>query len=159
MQQARTQAATAATQARKAEPALTLSRRYKASLERVYGAFARQVHLARWFGPEGCAIEDCDWRPQAGRPWRLVMVHADGGTNPVGGVFREVLPRERLVFTWTWENTEYAGLETLVTIAFKALGDMTEVVLTHEWLPDAPARDCHGKGWTSSLESLADYLA
>ena len=67
MQQARTQAATAATQARKAEPALTLSRRYKASLERVYGAFARQVHLARWFGPEGCAIEDCDWRPQAGR--------------------------------------------------------------------------------------------
>ena len=159
MQQQQTQETTTAAKDRKAEPALTLSRSFKASLERVYGAFAKQEHLAQWFGPQGCTIEDCDWRPQVGRPWRLVMVHADGDANPVGGVFREVLPRERLVLTWTWENTEYAGLETLVTIEFKALGDLTEVTLTHEWLLDERARDCHGKGWTSSFESLAEHLA
>ena len=142
-------------EARKAEPALTLSRSFQASLERVYAAFAEEAQIVRWFGPQGCTIENCDWRPEAGRPWRLTMRRA----SHVGGVFREVLPRERLVLTWTWENTAYAGLETLVTLAFKALGDMTELTLTHAWLPDEEARDCHARGWNSSLDKLADLLA
>lgn len=150
---------TTTTQDRKAEPALTLSRSFKASLERVYGAFAESAQLARWFGPQGCTIEDCDWTPVAGRPWRVVIVHADGDANPVGGVFREVVPGERLVLTWAWENTQYAGLETLVTLEFKALGDMTELTLTHEWLADDLARERHSKGWSSSLECLAELLA
>lgn len=144
---------------RKTEPALTLARRYPASLERVYAAFAEQEQIARWFGPRGCSIEDCDWRPEVGRPWRLTMRHGDGDASIVGGVFREVSSRERLVLTWTWENADYAGLETLVTVAFKALGDMTEVTVTHEWLPDDRARERHTKGWTSSLDCLAELLA
>ena len=159
MPQTQTQETTTQRAAREAEPALTLSRSYRASLERVYAAFAKQEQLAQWFGPQGCGIEDCDWSPQVGRAWRLVIVHEDGQPNPVGGVFREVLPRERLVLTWAWENTEYAGIETLVTIGFKALGDMTEVTVTHEWLLDETARERHGKGWGSSLECLAELLA
>ncbi|MDJ0936373.1 MAG: SRPBCC domain-containing protein [Kiloniellales bacterium] len=144
---------------RKAEPALTLTRSFKASLERVYGAFADSVQLARWFGPQGCSIADCDWTPEVGRPWRVVIVHADGDANPVGGVFREVVPGARLVLTWAWENTQYAGLETLVTLEFKALGDMTELTLTHEWLADDLARERHAKGWSSSFKCLAELLA
>ena len=153
------QAATASPAAnRRTEPALTVTRSYPASLERVYGAFAKQEHLAQWFGPKGSTIDNCDWKPEAGRAWRLTIVHDDGFEAHVGGVFREVLPRERLVLTWIWENTDYAGLETLLTFAFEALGDMTRVTITHEWLPDDLARERHNKGWTSSLESLADRL-
>ena len=153
------EAATASPMAnRKAEPALTVTRSYPASLERVYGAFARQEHLAKWFGPKGCRIDNCDWKPEVGRPWRLTIVHEDGSGAHAGGVFREVLPRERLVLTWTWENMQYAGLETLLTIAFEPLGDLTRVTITHEWLPDDLARERHGKGWTSTLESLSDQL-
>ena len=144
---------------RKAEPALTLTRNFNASLERVYGAFAESAQFARWFGPQGCTVEDCDWTPEVGRPWRLVILHGDGDANPVGGVFREVVPGERLVLTWAWENTQYAGLETLVTLEFKALGDMTELTLTHEWLADDLARERHSKGWSSSFECLAELLA
>ncbi len=147
------------TRDRKTEPALTLTRSFKASLARVYGAFAGSAQLAQWFGPQGCGVEDCDWTPEVGRPWRLVILHGDGDANPVGGVFREVVPGERLVLTWAWENTEYAGLETLVTLEFRALGDMTELTLTHEWLADDLARERHSKGWSSSFECLAELLA
>ena len=142
-------------EARKTEPALTLSRSFQASLARVYAAFAEEAQIVRWFGPQGCTIENCDWRPEAGRPWRLTMRHADGDAFHVGGVFREVVPGERLVLTWTWENTAYTGLETLVTLAFEPLGDMTELTLTHAWLPDAEARDRHAGGWNSSFDKLA----
>ena len=151
--------ATPSPEARKAEPALTLSRSFQASLERVYAAFSEEAQIVHWFGPQGCTIENCDWRPEAGRRWRLTMRHADGGASHVGGVFREVVPGERLVLSWTWENTAYARLETLVTIAFKALGDMTELTLTHAWLPDEEARDCHARGWNGSLDKLADLIA
>lgn len=159
MQQPQTQETAAQRAARETEPALTISRSYKASLARVYGALAEGAQLAQWFGPKGCSIGDCDWRPEVGRPWRVVLIHADGDANPVGGVFREVVPEERLVLTWAWENTEYAGLETLVTFEFKALGDMTELTITHEWLRDETARERHNMGWNSSFDCLAEYLA
>ncbi len=146
-------------EARKTEPALTLSRSFQASLERVYAALAEEAQIVRWFGPQGCTIESCDWQPAEGRPWRISMRFAGDEAFHVGGVFREVVPGERLVLTWIWENSAYAGLETLVTLAFEALGDMTKLTLTHAWLPDAEARDRHARGWNSSLDKLADLLA
>jgi hypothetical protein len=57
----------------------------------------------------------------------------------------------RLAFTWITASTE--NRETLVTVDFVRLGQRTEVVVTHEQLPES-ARPSHHKGWTSGLEHL-----
>jgi uncharacterized protein YndB with AHSA1/START domain len=70
------------------------------------------------------------------------------------GVFREVSPPERLVFTMAWQEGEMKGLETLVTVEFHDRGGATELVLTHEGFPAEAAREAHNQGWTSSFNCL-----
>ena len=47
---------------------------------------------------------------------------------------------------------------SLVTVLFQAVGDKTELVLTHEFFPDENMRDEHNKGWNGCLENLAKFV-
>ena len=81
------------------------------------------------------------------------------GDRWVGGEYTEVTPPERLVFTWAWEGDHAADSpDTLVTVEFRDLGDMTEVALTHERFGSAESRDQHRHGWSSSLDCLEKAL-
>ena len=48
--------------------------------------------------------------------------------------------------------------ETLLTIEMFEADGGTDVVLTHERLPDEELRQAHEGGWQSSLECLEDYF-
>jgi glutathione S-transferase len=82
----------------------------------------------------------------------------EGHEHIVGGVFREVRPPERLVYTWAWEGAPNP-VEMLVSVEFLDRGHATEVVLTHERLPDEKSRREHEKGWTACLSQLERHLA
>ena len=67
-------------------------------------------------------------------------MHApDGEVHRVGGVYREVEPNSRLVYTWAWESTPER--ESLVTVEFRPSGEGTELLLTHQRFADIEARD------------------
>ena len=76
-----------------------------------------------------------------------------GASGPIvhKGVYRIIDRPTRLAFTWITAFTE--NRETLVTVDFIRLGQRTEVVVTHEQLPES-ALPSHHKGWTSGLEHL-----
>jgi uncharacterized protein YndB with AHSA1/START domain len=75
------------------------------------------------------------------------------------GTYVEVKPPERLVMTWSSQGSSlHDGYESLLTIEFIAQGTVaTEVVLTHERLPNLYVRD-FSAGWNSTLEHLEKYL-
>ncbi len=75
----------------------------------------------------------------------------------LSGVYREVRPPERLVYTWRWEAQPELE-ETLVTVEFHDKGEATEVILTHAYFPTAKARDDHNRGWNGCLDRLAKLL-
>ncbi|MGB9397972.1 MAG: SRPBCC domain-containing protein, partial [Pseudolabrys sp.] len=75
----------------------------------------------------------------------------------VSGVYREVIPNEKLVFTWGWKSTPER--ESLVTLTFKRDGDGTIMTLLHEQFFDTDARDRHQGGWSSAMEKLDKYLS
>jgi uncharacterized protein YndB with AHSA1/START domain len=74
----------------------------------------------------------------------------------VGGVYREIVPNEKLVFTWAWRSTPER--ESLVTVIFKEDGGGTIMTLLHEQFFDEAARDSHNAGWTSTIDKLEKYL-
>ncbi len=80
----------------------------------------------------------------------------DGEHHEVGGVYREVVPNSRLVFTWAWHSTPER--ESLVTVTVAKDGDGTMLTLHHEQFFDEKARDGHERGWTGTLEKLERYL-
>ena len=141
-----------------ARPSLTLKRRFAAAPEKVYAAWADPEKLAQWFGPgsveAGSVKADIDLR--VGGHYRISF-NANGQYNQVGGVYREVVPNERLVFSWAWHSTPER--ESLVTVLLKPDGAGTLLTFHHEQFVDATARDNHERGWTELLGKLENYLA
>ena len=88
------------------------------------------------------------------------------GTRPRGalvgaaGLRHEVVKPERLVFTFAWEDAEgKPGHQTLMTVTFTELGDKTELTLHQAVFEDVATSDDHRRGWTSTLQRFAEYLA
>jgi uncharacterized protein YndB with AHSA1/START domain len=136
---------------------LQIRRIYQAPVAIVYAAWTDPEQMKHWMGPSdafGDAEVTMDVR--VGGRYRIVMHSPDGETHRVGGVYREVVPNKKLVYTWTWESTPER--ESLVTIEFKPSGDGTELVLAHQRFADSEARDKHQAGWNGCLERLGRYL-
>jgi uncharacterized protein YndB with AHSA1/START domain len=145
-------------QARPVEkPSLTLKRRLNAPPSKVFAAWTDPEKLAHWFGPAdtvGSASAELDVK--VGGRFRIRFSTANGEHHEVGGVYREVTPDQRLVFTWAWRSTPER--ESLVTVALKPDGAATLLTLTHEQFFDQAARDGHERGWTGTLDRLERYF-
>jgi uncharacterized protein YndB with AHSA1/START domain len=140
-------------------PSLTLTRRINAAPEKVYAAWIDPQKLSRWFGPSSVKPETVraaiDARP--GGRYHISFDNDRGEHHEFGGVYRELVPNSRLVFSWAWSSTPER--ESQVTVSLKADGGGTLLTLLHEQLFDVPARDAHGHGWIGTLDRLEAYLA
>jgi uncharacterized protein YndB with AHSA1/START domain len=77
----------------------------------------------------------------------------DGERHTVSGEYRDVVPNEKLAFTWQWITMPERQSYVVVTI--KPDGDGCILTLHHEQFFDEAARDGHKAGWTGTLEKLA----
>src|SRR3990172_1271357 len=141
-------------------PRLRIERVFNAPRELVWRAWTERKHLMRWWGPDGftCPVAEIDAR--IGGRFRTCMTSPDGVEHWVGGIYLEVVPPERLVFTWAWESDGKPSHISTVKIELFAQGrSKTRLVLNHSGFESATARDSHRWGWTSSFDSLAKSLA
>lgn len=137
---------------------LTITRTFAWPREKVFRAWTDPQELKKWWaaGP-GFTSPFAEVDLRVGGRYRLAMKPPDKDVVlVVGGIFREVRPPDRLIYTWAWEGS--AGPETLVTVEFHDRGGNTEVVLIHEAFRDGQTRDEHGKGWQGCLDTLARIL-
>ncbi len=140
------------------KPSLTLTRSYPVAPERVWRAWTEAEAVKKWWGPgpgEPVSAAELDVRP--GGRFRIVFGGPDGKAHECAGVYREVVPNRKLVFTWCWPNTTPERI-SLVTIVFKAVTQGTELLFAHEELFDEKVRDDHKRGWSGTLDKLAVYL-
>jgi uncharacterized protein YndB with AHSA1/START domain len=138
------------------KPSLTINRRFKSPPQKVYAAWTQPEKVAQWFGPAGVRDASAEIDLRAGGRYTIIGFTQDGGRHQVDGVYREVVPGRKLVYTWAWHSTPER--ESLVTIEFKPDGDGTLLTLTHEQFFDEPARDRHNAGWNSTLDKFEKYL-
>ena len=139
------------------KPSLTLKRRLNAPPERVYAAWTDPEKLKRWFGPEQIETLRADADARVGGRFRIVMRGTDGEEHDVSGIYREVVPNEKIVFTWAWRSTPER--ESLVTVVIKPEGAGSLLTLVHEQFFDEAARDRHEHGWIGCLDKLERYFA
>ena len=154
----------------------------QAPRELVWEVWTDADHLARWFGPKGCTLDECtlELRP-GGRFLYRMRPLPDGGAPEHRGkwVFREIVPQERLVFevsfanaagetvrapfeqTWplrmlstvTFEDHAGKGRGTVVTVRWSALDATSEEQRTFD-----QGHDSMREGWTGTLEKLVLHL-
>jgi uncharacterized protein YndB with AHSA1/START domain len=99
----------------------------------------------QWMGTEA------ELDPRVGGSYRVLV----GGKHPGVGDFLEVVPDEKVVFTFGWDEPDHPipARSTEVEISLIPEGDKTRVRLTHRGLPSDAVSD-HTKGWDHYLNRL-----
>ena len=142
------------------ERELVITRIFDAPRHLVFRAWTEPDRAARWWGPQGFVTTYCNMDVRPGGAFRVCMRSPEGAEHWKQGVYREVVEPERLVFTFAWEDAEgKPGHQTLVTVTFAEHGDKTELTLHQAVFETVARRDEHRRGWISTLERCAEYLA
>ena len=139
---------------------LLITRVFNAPRALVFKAWTDPAQLARWWGPHDYPATSISMDVRPGGRWRHRLMSPDTGNELwLGGVFREIVPPERLVFTFAWEEDGERGLETLVTVTFAERSGKTTMTFRQAPFRSDAQREGHGYGWNSTFDRLVDHLA
>jgi len=134
-----------------APPIVVVRRRIPAPAAELFEAWLNPEAMAQWMRPSKVHRTTATVDARVGGRYEIIM-EMESRAIPHRGVYITIDPPKRLVFTWHSPYT--GGRDTLVEVDFAASGDHTEVVVTHQQLPE-DERTGHNEGWTSALEKLA----
>jgi uncharacterized protein YndB with AHSA1/START domain len=150
----------------------TLSWMLEAPPAEVFRAWTDPDHLGWFYNPANPVPSDpIELDLRVGGVWRQRMVIDESTDYFTGGVYREIVPGEKLVFAWGasdgWPKLDPDNLEEspLVTLLFRRDGDRTEMVL-HVELPASLSEEAVQKwlslgiqnGWHDTVDRLAAEL-
>lgn len=142
-----------------AKPSLEIKRLIKAPRDQVYAAWTDPAQLKQWFGPEKVQTNDLMVDPRVGGKFRWDLTTPEGEEMTVFGVYRELEPGKRIVFTWQWDDDEvWENLVSVVTVELADGEGGTELRLRHEQLPNERSRQGHTGGWNSALDKLEKFF-
>ena len=137
-------------------PTMEVTRVFDAPRRLVFEAWTRPEHLVRWWGPKGFTLPTCEVDFRVGGAYRMVMRAPDGTDHGFGGVYTEIVPPERIVFTALIDGSPERELVTTAT--FEERDGKTTLTVRQT----APASPDHARGqrqgWTEQLARLADFL-
>ena len=160
----------------KTTPKFVISRSFNAPLDRVWKAWTEPEQMAQWWGPKGfdADVKTLDLKPGGMFHYRLLSPQGQEMWGRM--VFREVVPKQRLVFINSFSDP--AGgltrhplapdwpLQMHTTITFGEEDGKTTV--TVEWVPyEASESECESfdkgresmqAGWTGTFEKLESHL-
>jgi uncharacterized protein YndB with AHSA1/START domain len=145
---------------------LILRRMVNAPQVRAFEVWTSAEHIQQWMQPEpGMVVPLANMDLRVGGKYRIQMKTPDGEFFTAVGVFKEVRPPERLVYTWDWEKDgggeefgELEGKTSLITVEFLKRGEQTDFVFTHSRFATVESRDSHARGWSSAFDSLALFV-
>ena len=107
------------------EREIVLTRVFDAPRSLVFDALTKREMLKRWFGPRGCSLVVCEVDLKVGGAWRFVMHGPDGTDWGMRGVYREIVPPERLVHTEAYNHPAW-GEFLVTTVLVEQSGKTTE---------------------------------
>lgn len=139
-------------------PELRITRRYPVAAEKVWRAWTDPQALSAWFGPgaaNSVLVADLDVR--VGGRYRIRFRTPDGEEHEVAGVYEEVVPQRKLVFSWAWHSTPERVSRVRIELRPEEGGTVLE--LLHDRFVDDQARANHERGWTGTFAKLDALLA
>lgn len=134
---------------------VVIKRTIPATVDELFDAWLDPDSLAQWMHPGTTARSTATVDARVGGAFEVVM-HYPGDPRRHHGEYRTIERNKKLVFTWYSDATHHS--ETLVTVEFNAASASTEIVITHERLPNHEAGCSHIEGWTLALELLGNLL-
>lgn len=139
-------------------PQFTITRTLNAPQELVWRAWTEEAELAQWLRPFGVSTDSVSFDVRAGGQYTYTMTNDETGEKfPTGGVFLEVNPMDRLVFTW---GEPGAPVETapVITVTLTGREEQTEMVFHLRGFAGKPGDGFVYDGWDEALTNFSRYL-
>jgi uncharacterized protein YndB with AHSA1/START domain len=150
---------------------LTITRVFDAPRALVWKAWTDPQQLMRWWGPKDYTSPFCKIDLRVGGRYLFCMRSPEGQDYWSTGVFRELVPMERIVLTDSFADEQgnvvpasYYGMgedfpqELEVTVTLEEVGDKTRMTLRHAGMPEGEMREQTRAGWNESFDKLAESL-
>jgi uncharacterized protein YndB with AHSA1/START domain len=144
---------------------LVLTRLIDAPREKLYRAWTDAELLKQWFAPKPWTTPQAELDVRPGGASLVVMRSPDGNDMPCPGVYLEVVPNQRLVFTdaytSAWQPSQKPFMTVIVT--FEDEGGKTRYTarVRHWTVADREAHEKMGfhHGWGQCADQLAALAA
>jgi uncharacterized protein YndB with AHSA1/START domain len=147
------------------EREIVMTRVFDAPRGLVFDAMSKADLLKRWlWGPPGWTMVACESDLRVGGGFRHVWRRDDGTKMAMRGVYREIVPPERIVRTESFEfGCDAQACEQVGTLVLTEQGGKTTLTLTVLY-PSKEARDATiasgmERGVAASYDRLAELLA
>jgi uncharacterized protein YndB with AHSA1/START domain len=157
---------------------LTITRFFNAPRNLVWKAWSEPQHFMRWWGPGKFTAPVCKMDFRVGGVYLWCMRSPDAQDFWTTGVFREIVPFERIVYTDSFADEKgnvisasNYGLdadfpsELFVTVTFEELAGLpadkagkTKMTLRHAGMPAGQMSEQAAQGWNESFDKLAASL-
>ncbi len=134
---------------------LSVTRIIHAPCTLVYQAWTDPAQLSQWLNPKDTACRSVSADLKVGGHYRISM-DCGKGEHIAAGEYLEIIPNERLQFTWHWDH--YPMPDSVITLTFEDLGGTTRLTLVHAGLPDQEDVTEHSQGWNMLLEKQAGMI-
>jgi uncharacterized protein YndB with AHSA1/START domain len=143
------------------EPTIVIQRLFDAPRRLVWEATTRPEHVARWYGFRDAQIVECRLDVRPGGSWRIVLRTPDGSEHGFGGVYREVVPPERLVQTFRYDGFPDAEAVETAVYEKKEKKTLLTVTVRHQSIEHRDGHVASGMeaGATESHDRLEELLA
>lgn len=137
---------------------IVLTRDIAAPRALLFRLWTEPEHLMRWWGPQTTTASSVSVDLREGGAWRHCILTAEGREYWSHGHYLEIVPPERLVFTFAWENREGRPEHPMqVTVEFHELGEKTRLVFRKAQLPDDTELKLQTGGWEQALDKYVAY--
>ena len=139
-----------------------MTRVFDAPRKLVFDALTKPELLKRWFGPHGWTLTECEVDLRVGGAWRFFSHGPDGRSMGMRGVYREIVPSERLQYTEAFDDFAQHG-EAIVTTTLEERDGkttLTNLILSPSRdVRDAVIRSGMEHGAAETYDRLARLLA
>ena len=143
---------------------IAMTRVFNAPRHLVFDALSKPELVKQWLlGPPGWTMPVCEIDLRVGGQYRYVWRRESSGKEMgMGGVYREIVPQERLVCTELFDEAWYAG-ESLITTTLVEQGGRTTMTSTMLYVSqearDGVLKSGMESGVAASYDRLAELLA
>lgn len=128
-----------------------------------FAAWTDPDEIVAWLGEHPNTMKSATIDLRVGGAWSFLFIDTEEKTGTLRGKYLEIIKNEKLVFDWAFiekyrDGRETVGEQSMVTITFKAVGNGTQIHLTHENIQSKDDLFNVGTGWNGTFNNFANHI-
>ena len=139
---------------------VNVSKDFAAASDILYRAWTEPDQLKKWWKPMGNQLTEVNTDLKEGGEIEYKFKSEGSENLVIRGEYLEVIPNEKLVYTWKWHVQDEAldDSEYTLTVNFKSADQRSSIQISQEDNNSRESIKPHQHGWDEALNHLAEYL-